>query len=485
MKLTFLLPVAAIMSLCLVMTSCSRAVTEEVTAPLTEESVTETTAELFDPILISDDYDGPILGIENWHIETGKMSFGGWTICSYHFIEDNTGIEFAYYAGYEDDVTAYLADLDGDGEPELVCNEQTGAFDAMQFHTVIFRLNDGVIERAYYCLGDWDFSVKPEYDYEEETYPLFAEANGITITTKNSEQFTDQYYPDSNRIILTDEGTGKQYELNYDYLVFYPFVTSGEATEVQLESSVDGEIIYTTAEPLVTNVSDTAKKLTFYRDDSELDGMLYLPEGDGPFPVIILCCGFSQPYTDYEAKAQSFADNGYAAVVFDFGCNVDGSTPENGAFDHGEVLLSQVKDLYAVMDNLAALPGVDTSTVFLWGHSYGGFVAAYAGSLRSDEISGLILVEPSIAMNEYLIMQEEPLISVNIFEMLGKIDDDTVIYMGTHDGYGDDPTSFDQVLEVLPSGELVIIEGADHFFEGEYGEMMVKDACEKIASWND
>ena len=166
-------------------------------------------------------------------------------------------------------------------------------------------------------------------------------------------------------------------------------------------------------------------------------------------------------------------------------CNVDGSTPENGAFDHGEVLLSQVKDLYAVMDNLAALPGVDTSTVFLWGHSYGGFVAAYAGSLRSDEISGLILVEPSIAMNEYLIMQEEPLISVNIFEMLGKIDDDTVIYMGTHDGYGDDPTSFDQVLEVLPSGELVIIEGADHFFEGEYGEMMVKDACEKIASWND
>ena len=31
--------------------------------------------------------------------------------------------------------------------------------------------------------------------------------------------------------------------------------------------------------------------------------------------------------------------------------------------------------------------------------------------------------------------------------------------------------------------ELVIIDGADHFFEGEYGEEMVEDACDKIASW--
>ena len=485
MKKTIILLAAVIISMCLVMTSCSQAVSEEVPSSLPAESATETTTETFTPIEITEDYEGSILGVENWHIETGEISAGEWTIILYHLIDDDTGVEFAGYGGYPGEAAAYLADLDDDGQPELVCNEQTGSFDAMKYHTVIFRLNDGVIERAYYCLGDWDFSVNPEYDYEEETYPLFAEANGITITTKNSEQFTDQYYPDSNKIILTDEGTGEQFELNYDYLVFYPFVTGGEAADIQLESSVDGEIVYTTAEPLVTDVSDKARKLTFYRDDTELDGMLYLPEGDGPFPVIVLCCGISQPYTDYEAKAQSFAENGYAAVVFDFGSNVDGSISENGAFDHGEVLLSQVKDLYAVMDNLDALPGVDTSAVYLWGHSYGGFVAAYAGSMRSDEISGLILVEPSIAMNEYLVMQEEPLISVNIYEMLGNIDIDTVIYMGTHDGYGDDPTSFDQVLEVLPSGELVIIEGADHFFEGEYGEMMVEDACEKIASWND
>ena len=53
--------------------------------------------------------------------------------------------------------------------------------------------------------------------------------------------------------------------------------------------------------------------------------------------------------------------------------------------------------------------------------------------------------------------------------------------MGTHDGYGEDPASFDKALEVLENGQLVIIGGADHFFEGEYGQMMVEDAREKIA----
>ena len=73
--------------------------------------------------------------------------------------------------------------------------------------------------------------------------------------------------------------------------------------------------------------------------------------------------------------------------------------------------------------------------------------------------------------------------TLRIYDLLESCGLDTVIYMGTHDGYGEDPTSFDQVLEIMPSSELVIIDGADHFFEGEYGEMMVDDACAKIASW--
>ena len=74
--------------------------------------------------------------------------------------------------------------------------------------------------------------------------------------------------------------------------------------------------------------------------------------------------------------------------------------------------------------------------------------------------------------------------TLRIYDLLDSCDLDTVIYMGTHDGFGDDPTSFDQMLEVMPSAKLVIIDGSDHFFEGEYGQQMVEDACDKISSWD-
>ena len=137
--------------------------------------------------------------------------------------------------------------------------------------------------------------------------------------------------------------------------------------------------------------------------------------------------------------------------------------------------------------SLCLLPETDTSEIYLWGHSLGGLVAAFAGCDRGSEVKGLLLVEPAIVIGEELTVkyEDETCETLRIYDLLTDCDLNIVIYMGTHDGYGDDPTSFDQVLEVLPSGELVIIEGADHFFEDEYGEMMVEDACEKISSWND
>ena len=217
----------------------------------------------------------------------------------------------------------------------------------------------------------------------------------------------------------------------------------------------------------------------------EIEGKLYLPEGDGPFPVIVLCCGLMQPYSDYEADAQGFADNGYVAVVFSF---IDYSDPDGEQpTDFSNVFMSETGDLYAVMDSLEYFPGVDIDNVYLWGHSFGGFVAAFAGCDRESEVAGLILVEPTIVAGEELPITYEDGTSatLRIYDLLDSCNLDTVIYMGSHDGFGDDPTSFDQVLDVMPSAELVIVDGADHFFEGEYGQQMVEDACDKIDSWNE
>ena len=320
----------------------------------------------------------------------------------------------------------------------------------------------------------------------------FAAIYDLDINITNYSYYSDKYDPERNMIIVTDTSTGAEYEVLWESLVWFTQdeidamieEEEGGSTDTADIPSDDIDISYSTAEPVITDITDTEKEITFYRDDMEIEGKLYLPEGDGPFPVIILCCGLMQPYSDYEADAQGFADNGYAAVVFSF---IDYSDPDGEQpTDFSNVFMSETGDLYAVMDSLEYLPGVDIDNVYLWGHSFGGFVAAFAGSDRESEVAGLILVEPTIVAGEELPVTYEDGTSatLRIYDLLDSCDLDTVIYMGTHDGFGDDPTSFDQVLEVMPSAELVIIDGADHFFEGEYGQQMVEDVCEKITSWS-
>ena len=135
------------------------------------------------------------------------------------------------------------------------------------------------------------------------------------------------------------------------------------------------------------------------------------------------------------------------------------------------------------MDSLSYLPKVDTKSVYLAGHSVGGEIASYVGTIRQDEINGMFLVEPAIAYEEHLYVQADPLVIVNTHEVIAGCKAHTLIYVGTHDGYGDNPRVYDKALELMSASELVIIDGADHSFIGEYGDKMVDDACERAKNW--
>lgn len=440
---------------------------------------TDDPVEVFTPIEITEDYSGPILGISDWHIETEDLSWGGVSVSNIWFVDDTSQKKFAVYGGLTDEANAYLADLNGDGEPELVCNGSWGVGSDFHSCTCIYRLNDGVIEIAYPCYGDLDSPAA------SETYPYVAEKLGISIDYTNYKEYSDKYDPTTNKIKLIN-ADGTEYEIKYDYIKFKQFDSpeAKESTETELLKSEEIDIIYDTAEPVVTDISDCEKEITFYRDGMEINGELYLPEGDGPFPVIVLSCGLMQPYTDYVDDAKSFADNGYAAVVFSF---VDYSDPDAAeSNDYGQIFLSETADLYAVLDSLDSLSKIDSTSVYLWGHSFGGLVSAFTGCERSSLIKGMILVEPSITIGETLLLtiEDGSNKTLRIYDLLSNCKLNTVIYMGTHDGFGDDPSSFDQTIDVLEFGELVIIDGSDHFFEGEYGQKMVEDTCKQIASWN-
>ena len=54
------------------------------------------------------------------------------------------------------------------------------------------------------------------------------------------------------------------------------------------------------------------------RDGMKIYGELFIPDGDAPFPLVILSHGYGGSHNDLIKYAEMFARNGLAAYVFDF-----------------------------------------------------------------------------------------------------------------------------------------------------------------------
>jgi uncharacterized protein len=98
-------------------------------------------------------------------------------------------------------------------------------------------------------------------------------------------------------------------------------------------------------------------------------GDLYLPEGEGPFPVVVMAGGWCyvkelrQPH-----YALRFNDVGCAALVFDYrrlGAS-DGEPRQH--IDPWD----QIEDYRSAISFVAAQPGIDETRIATWGISYSG-----------------------------------------------------------------------------------------------------------------
>ena len=242
---------------------------------------------------------------------------------------------------------------------------------------------------------------------------------------------------------------------------------------------------YTMEEPVITDISDTKKEIIFHRDDHDIKGEMIIPEGEGPFPVIIMSCGLYTPASYYEDRVEAFAENGYAAIIFDCPSNPPIiPNPDRLPDNAGELIFEQVLDLCCVMDSIQYIDEANADESYLWGHSLGGLVTVIAGLEKQDMIKGMLFVEPSFDSGEFLVLSPEHKLNFQIYRSLADCKVDTVIFEGTHNGFGDEPWAFDRAIGMMPSSELIIIDGADHMMEGEYAQEMVDKSCKMIAKWN-
>ena len=128
------------------------------------------------------------------------------------------------------------------------------------------------------------------------------------------------------------------------------------------------------------------------KETKKTSGLLNIPQGSGPFPLILMLRGYvdQKLYVTGDGTknaAEVFADNGYITVAPDF-LGYGGSDEEAGSifearFQTYTIVLSLLKTLELIPENSSLISEPDLLTnklinqtsIFLWGHSNGGQIA--------------------------------------------------------------------------------------------------------------
>jgi 2,6-dihydroxypseudooxynicotine hydrolase len=97
-------------------------------------------------------------------------------------------------------------------------------------------------------------------------------------------------------------------------------------------------------------------------------GVLRLPPGDGPHPAVVLIPGLDSAKEEFRSSERLFLDRGLATF------SVDGPGQGEAEYDL-PIQADWERPGAAILDALAAQPGVDGSRLAVWGVSLGGYYA--------------------------------------------------------------------------------------------------------------
>ena len=135
--------------------------------------------------------------------------------------------------------------------------------------------------------------------------------------------------------------------------------------------------------------------ISFSNEGQTIIGTLAMPDGDGPFPAVLLLHGFTgmrhelpvigTEDTMFSRAARWLGERGLATLRIDF----RGSGDSDGAWED-TTFNGQISDAMAALDYLEMLEGVDSGSISIIGLSQGGLVGAGTAG-RDARVSNLVL----------------------------------------------------------------------------------------------
>ena len=155
---------------------------------------------------------------------------------------------------------------------------------------------------------------------------------------------------------------------------------------------------FTLGRVLAETASYTRHYITYKSGNLTISGIMNIPKGEAPFPLLILNHGYidTSVYTNgrgLRREQDYFASRGFAVLHPDYRCHAQSDCAE---MDDLERRFGYVRDVMNAVDAVrkANLPGVDARRVGMLGHSMGGGVTINALVAKPDLIAAAMLYAP-------------------------------------------------------------------------------------------
>lgn len=235
------------------------------------------------------------------------------------------------------------------------------------------------------------------------------------------------------------------------------------------------------------------KKFTCERDGLTIRGLLFEPvngkaNAEGKLPVAIVSHMFMVNYKLVAKYAKFLAENGYLAVCYDF--NGGGLFSKSDGKSVNMSVLTEVKDLEAVVQAVLKHEKADASRLLLMGCSQGGFVSGLVAARHPEWVERLVMFYPALSIPEdarkgqMLMAKFDPanipevikcgfmklgrgyvtdVNKMDAFQEIAAYEGPVLILHGTADTAVDVSNS-KKAAEVYKNVQLELIEGAGHGF---------------------